>query len=127
MIKSDYIDNSFFLYKLYQDRPPFDKLQVSDINFLWDGPSIKIVFHTSRIPKHLPEKWDQLSNRIRFSLYFVDIDDLDFNKWGKFNDAECMIEICNDTKQVTIIGEECYLKFNCKWIRFENISSYISK
>jgi hypothetical protein len=127
MIKPEHILNSHFLKSLYPEGIK-GTVQISDINFHYDGPSAKVTFHFQQMPVEVPKKWQAKEfNAFALVLGFSDIKNLSFTNWGTQNYVEVKIEKEMKTFDVSFQGEDCEFSFSCGFISFKTISPYLTE
>jgi len=125
MIDLVFVDNSFFLRKLYPDGLNIEG-EISEVVFSNEGPSLIISFHLKKMPKEKPKKWSQKTNTILLTLEFIEFDSFEFNTWGTKNSVKLDHKKEGKFHSIDIKGDNCNLKFQSKWINMKKISPYVS-
>lgn len=64
------LQKSEFLKILYGDLPSLGNIEITDILFSRDGPTIKLSLFTDTLPKNAPEKW-KIFNFVSISVQFT--------------------------------------------------------
>lgn len=98
---------------------------ISEIDFSYNGPALRIHSHTAVMPQKHPPKWHTDDNRVVIILEFSDISSLNFSGWGTQNITNTTIAKNNNGFAVTVTGNETAFTFNCSFIYLKNINSYL--
>ena len=118
------IQNSHFLKSLYPDGLNLDILTINKVTFDWNGPSVEIYFHTQQKPVNPPKKWSKEFDTVVIQLHFIEISGLNFSDWGTQNKVKLSWNFRTPSHEISVIGEDCNLRFKAKWVDLKRVQGY---
>lgn len=124
--KTELFTKRSFFDKLYPEGLIFDSIEVSDLEFSYNGPSIIFSLHTNILPSNIPEKWGKIS-KVRFELEFFDCEKINLSKWGIQNIGNIELTKSDNHINFSCKGDDIDIEVVSKWLFCKSISGYLEE
>ena len=120
-------ENSEAIASLYDGRPLLNPVEVHEITFHCDGPSVRLRFNLPTFPERPPRRWEPKANTAQMTLELFGVEHVEFNGWGTSNVGTLQVEKRADGRlDVAFESESVHLRLHCLGARIVGISGYIN-
>lgn len=124
LVDSKHIDS---IYRA--DIPVLNEVDIHEIVFNRDGPTISITLNLNEYPINPPQKWvDQKFNTVQIKIALIDIEEVELSGWISTTYIAC-IDINKIDGKITLnlTGGDLNLSIKARFIDVSSISAYMKK
>lgn len=126
MIWTDYLINDRGIKAIYAlALPSLDAVEVRQVTFKIDGPTISLGLELPEFPENPPAKWrDKGHNRVYVRLDFSGVRDVELKEWTTVGRAAIALRKEDALIGVRVIGEQFRLEFTSLCALIQEMTPY---
>ena len=124
---SEAVSNPVLIKAVLGTDPSLKQIDLFEIIFDRDGPTVCFRFDIQEFPSSPPEKWNKAGyNRAQLTLSCIGVREITQQGWGTHNVADLTIEDGGSAKIVRVEGNTIKLRLVSDFLNVDKISAYRS-
>lgn len=118
----DFAENAAGIISVYKDQELFNDVDIKEMIFSRNGPTLTISLDLRQYPINPPQKWkkDDL-NTVSLELCFIEVSDVLSLNWKTSNPSRVLIE----RNEVLNVHLEGVISFKSRFMTINTISAYL--